>query len=162
VTGGEQELTEYAAVLADGIDEALPRWVARSVERVVTAWAGSVPDEIWMAAAEAGERARLEVGPAVRALLGSDVDQQATTPLALIRTAVAYPTAVLRAAGVPAARRDGFAERAFPEDVYDLSPASLSDVDPGLAEAGLAWGAAKAFVHRRRHTTGHGPPGQTG
>ena len=49
-------------------------------------------------------------------------------------------------------RRDEFAERTFPDDVYDLSPASFADVDPALHEPGLMWGAAKAHVilHRRR------------
>lgn len=147
----EQQLRAYAGELADGIDRAIPAWVTRSVERVVQAWSGSVPDDVRRAAADAGQRARADVAPAVRRLLAADVDDQRTTPLALLRGAVAYPTAVIRAAGVPPVQRDRFAERAFPEDVYDLSPASLADVDPSLAEAGLAWGAAKAFVHKSRH-----------
>jgi hypothetical protein len=57
---------------------------------------------------------------------------------------------VLRAAGVPPVRRDEFAEHAFPDDVYDLAPASFADVDPSLHEPGLVWGAAKAHVHLSR------------
>jgi hypothetical protein len=53
--------------------------------------------------------------------------------------------------------RDPFAERAFPDDLYDLSPASFADVDPELAEVAITWGAAKAFVHKRRHGQ-PGPP----
>jgi hypothetical protein len=64
---------------------------------------------------------------------------------------VTYPTGVLAAAGVPPAERDDFATRSFPDDAYDLTPASWVDVDPALEEPGLAWGAAKAFAHRRRH-----------
>ena len=41
-------------------------------------------------------------------------------------------------------------ERAFPDDVYDLAPASFADVDPALHEPGLVWGAAKAHVHLAR------------
>ena len=37
--------------------------------------------------------------------------------------------------------------RNFPDDVYDLSPATFADVDPALHEPGLVWGAAKAHVH---------------
>ncbi len=147
----EQQLRVYAGALAAGIDHAIPGWVVRSVERTVRAWTGSVPDEVRQAAVQAGERARAEVGPAVRSLLAADVDEQRTTPLAIVRGAVVYPTAVLTAAGVPPVERDRFAERAFPDDVYDLSPATMADVDPSLAETGLAWGAAKAFVHKRRH-----------
>ncbi len=147
----EQQLRAYATRLAQGIEEALPGWVVRSVERLVVAWRGDVPSVVRRAAEEAGERARVEVGGAVHALLSADVDDQRTTPLALLRGAVRYPTAVLESAGVPPVQRDRFAEQAFPDDVYDLSPASLADLDPSLAESGLAWGAAKAFVHKRRH-----------
>jgi hypothetical protein len=147
----EEQLRVYASALAEGIERAIPAWVVGSVERLVVAWRGSVPEPVRRAAEEAGEQARVEVAPAIHELLAADVDAQRTTPLALLRHAVHYPTAVLRQAGVPAVERDGFAERSFPDDVYDLSPASLADLDPSLAEAGLAWGAAKAFVHRRRH-----------
>ena len=84
-------------------------------------------------------------------MLAADVDEQATTPLAILRTAVRYPTEVLVAAGVPPVERDSFSQRAFPDDIYDLTPATFADVDPALAEAGIAWGAAKAFEHKRRH-----------
>lgn len=148
----EEQFRAYAAALAAGIDLAIPAWVSRSVERLMTAWAGSVPEEVRREAAAAGTRARAEIGPAVAQLLAADVDHQRTTPLALLRAGVRYPTEVLRGAGVPPVERDRFAEEAFPGDVYDLSPASLADIDPSLAEPGLAWGAAKAFVHRRRHS----------
>ncbi len=87
----------------------------------------------------------------MRALLEADIDDQRTTPLALLRTAVRYPTEVLWAAGVPAGARDRFVEEAFPDDIYGLSPASFAEVDPGLADVGISWGAAKAFEHKRRH-----------
>ncbi len=142
----------YALALAEGIEAYLPGWVARSVTTVVTAWSGAPPsDETAAAAAAAGRQAAAEVGSAVRTLLTADIDAQRTTPLALLRTAVRYPTAVLAAAGVPGVARDRFAEEAFPDDVYDLSPASFADIDPALADPGLAWGASKAFAHRRRH-----------
>jgi hypothetical protein len=47
--------------------------------------------------------------------------------------------------------RDEFRVRAFPEDVYDLTPASFADVDLSLHEVAMAWGAAKAMAHRERH-----------
>ena len=74
------------------------------------------------------------------------MDEQRTGPLAVIRTAVRYPTEVLAAAGVGPVQRDEFAERSFPDDVYDLAPASFADLDPALHEPGLVWGAAKAHV----------------
>ena len=74
--------------------------------------------------------------------------------MTLLRAAVRYPTEVLRAAGVPGVVRDEQQERLFPNDVYDLAPANFADVDPALAEPGLAWGAAKAYIHLQRHKTG--------
>ena len=62
-----------------------------------------------------------------------------------------YERQIAHDAGVPPVTRDPFAQRAFPGDDYDLSPASLADVDPALTDLGIAWGAAKAFEHKRRH-----------
>ena len=153
----ERRLVELALALADGIERALPGWVERCVLDVAAA-AGTPPDAALRSeAAAAGRRAAAEIGPRVRALLGSDVDEQRTTPLALVRQAVRYPTSVLRAAGVPPRPRDPFVVSRFPDDVYDLSPASFADLDPSLHELGMAWGAAKAFVHRRRHLRPDGP-----
>jgi hypothetical protein len=147
-------MEEHAVALADAIELALPAWVERSVERVMKAWHGEVDDDVRREAVAAGRQAADEVGPQVRALLDTDIDAQRTTPLSLMRGAVRYPTAVLRAAGVPAVVRDEQQERLFPDDVYDLAPASFADVDPALAEVGVAWGAAKAFEHLQRHKVG--------
>ena len=122
--------------------------------RVATAWSGSVPPELRAAATAAGLAAQAEVGPRVIALLRQDVDDQRSTPLALVRTSVRHPTDVLRAAGVPPVVRDEMAASAFPDDLYDLSPATFADLDPGLAEAGLVWGAAKAHVVLSRRRAG--------
>jgi len=145
-------IDEHATALAEAIEAALPVWVERSVRSRLAA--AGTSGQVTEATAEAGRRAAAEVGGAVRRLLAVDVDEQPTTPLALLRGAVRYPTEVLRAAGVPPARRDRVQEQLFPDDVYDLSPASFADVDPSLFEPGLRWGAAKAFVHKQRHGGG--------
>ncbi len=148
-----ERLAGYADALADAVDDALPGWVERCVgAHLDHLAAGPARDLAEASAREAGKRARAEVGPAVRDLLVLDVDQQRLNPLSLLRDAVRYPTTVLKAAGAPVPRRDEFAARTFPDDVYDLSPASFADVDPALHEPGLMWGAAKAHVilHRRR------------
>jgi hypothetical protein len=137
-TADEAQLAGYATALAEGIEAAIPRWVVRCVERR----AGGLGAE----AEAAGERARAEIGPQVRALLATDVDQQWTNPLAILRRTVAFPTDVLRKAGVAPVARDSFAVNVFPDDIYDLAPASFADVDPALTEAGIEWGAAKAHI----------------
>jgi hypothetical protein len=149
----DANLTDYGRVLADAIEAALPDWVVRSVEGRWRDWQGTdASRELMEAARVAGERARAEVGSAVRELLMLDVDAQRVNPLTLVRGAVSYPTAVLRGTGMPPIVRDEFEERAFPEDAYGLTPASFADVDLSLHEPGLLWGAAKAHAHlvRRR------------
>jgi hypothetical protein len=141
----------YAKQLAEGIDLYLPLWVQRCVRDVMVAWQGDLPLEVAAAARRAGDDAVAQVGAEVRRLLESDIDEQRITPLQLVRGAVRYPTRVLAAAGAPEPERDPFAEAAFPDDRYDLSPASWAEVDPALSEVGIAWGAAKAFTHMQRH-----------
>lgn len=145
-------MERYARGLAAGIDAALPGWVVRSVSEVMEAWRGECPPAVAEAAARAGQVARAETGAAVRALLEADIDDQRTTPLALVRAAVRWPTQVLAEAGAPPVARDEFKAGVFPADVYDLSPATFADLDPALGDAGIAWGAAKAWEHKRRHS----------
>lgn len=147
----EERLARYAADLGDGVRAALPTWVVRCVVERFEAWTGGPPPaEVVEAAAAAGDRARDEVGDAVAQVLAADIDEQRVPPLSLVRAAVRYPTEVLRGAGVPPVVRDDFAERNFPDDLYDLHPASFADLDPALHEPGLLWGAAKAHVHLTR------------
>jgi hypothetical protein len=143
-------MEEHAEVLAEAVDRVLAAWVEGSVDRIMVAYLGSVPAEVRVEAAAAGRDAQAEVGAELRELLERDIDDQRTNPLSVIRGAVRFPTAVLLAAGVPAVVRDDFKERAFPDDVYDLAPATWRDVDETLHEAGLVWGAWKAGEHLRR------------
>ena len=145
-TDDEARLAELAEGLADGIVAALPGWVARCI---AARSVGVTVDDAVVAAA--GRRAAADVGPRVRSLLAADIDEQRTGPLALVRHAVAYPASVLSAAGVAPVERDADAVRLFPDDAYDLSPASFAELHPDLRGPGLEWGAAKAHVHRRRH-----------
>ncbi|MBV9660472.1 MAG: hypothetical protein JO337_04880 [Acidimicrobiales bacterium] len=147
---GPDSIDASAEALADALDALVPAWVVRSVERVITAWTGTIPPEVALAAENAAADARRQLAPEIRELLMADIDEQRTTPLALLRSAVRFPTRVLAQAGVPPVARDRFAEQAFPDDAYDLSPASFADVDPALSEIAISWGAAKAFEHKRR------------
>jgi hypothetical protein len=143
-------LAGYAAALGDAVDAAIPGWVDRTVRAVLAAQGRPVDAPTADAIAAAGEAARADGAPRVRALLTTDVDAQRTNPLAVLRSLVRYPTAVLRAAGATPVPRDDFAARNFPDDAYDLVPAAFADVDPTLHDPGLVWGAAKAHVHLAR------------
>jgi hypothetical protein len=146
------DIESLAKELADGIVDALPGWVQRSVDRVHRAWSGAPPPTVVDAARRAGDEAAAMIGGDVRRLLSRDIDEQVSTPLAVVRGAVRYPTSVLATAGVPPARRDAIDQAMFPDDIYGLTPANLGDLDPALADPGLRWGAAKAWLHRQRHT----------
>lgn len=128
-------LAEATERLAVAVEQTVPGWVERCVRsRSPDAPVGDAPAEAarWAAAA-------------IRDLGGR-------TPLQVLRTAVRYPTAVLKAAGVPPVERDEFSRERFPDDVYDLTPMSFADVAPELAELGIVWGAARAMEHRRSHS----------
>lgn len=150
----DELLAGYGRELADAVDAALPGWVARSVRGVAAA-----QDLPLDAAAEASLRAAAEAARSdgvgrLRELLAADVDRQVGSPLAILRSLVRYPTEVLRSLGARPVARDEFAERSFPDDVYDLSPAAFGDVDPALHDPGMTWGAAKAYTHLQRRRAG--------
>lgn len=144
-------LAAHADALAGAVDAALADWVERVVRERWAQWRGeAVPAEVVAAAQVAGARARAEVMPRLWELLVTDVDAQRSNPMAVIRLATRHPTAVLRDAGVPPMHRDADARRLFPDDLYDLTPASFADLHPSVHEPGLVWGAAKAHVVLRR------------
>jgi hypothetical protein len=145
IMGSMDQLTEVAQALADAVETALPGWVEGAVVRR----AGRTLPEAQAAAA----RATADVVPRLRALLATDIDAQRANPLAILREATRYPTEVLRAAGVEPVERDDFQRARFPDDAYDLVPVSFADLGPEVAEAGIAWGAAKAWTHRQRHSS---------
>jgi hypothetical protein len=87
----------------------------------------------------------------LRMLLARDVDEQRGSPLAVVRRAALTLGGALDALGVPPAERDDHQRSLFPEDTHDVVPASFGDLSEEAGRAGIAWGAAKAFVHRRRH-----------
>lgn len=143
-------LRRHSDSLADGIAAAIGPWVERCVVSTIENCGGMVTGHIRSEARAAADLAAADVVPRVRALLSLDIDEQRTGPLAILRSAVAFPTAVLRTAGVPPVDRDNAAAEMFPEDIYDLVPASFGDLDPSLQEKGIVWGAAKAHVHLAR------------
>jgi hypothetical protein len=124
------------------------------VLRIVDAWGQLDTDArttTHAAAESAAGPATVRVVAQLRELFARDPADQRATPLQIVRSLVAAPTAVLRDAGVPGVVRDPFEERAFPEDEYDLSPRTLGDLgDPELGPLLLAWGLAKAAVLRAR------------
>ncbi len=146
----DRALAEKARALADAIESAVAPWLIGAIRRTAAAQRLDGGDRLVLAAESAAREARADVVPRIRALLSADIDEQATTPLALLREAVEPATAVLADFGAEPVERDDFARQSFPDDVYGLAPATFEDVAPELQGPGLEWGAAKAFVHLRR------------
>ena len=137
-------LAERGTALADAVAAALPGWVARSLRSHVP----GVGDDV-VAAVTAEVEADVLVD--LRALLAGDVDEQRQSPLAVVRRAAATVGGALDALGVAPPARDDQQRSLFPDDTHDLAPASFADLSEEAGQAGIAWGAAKAYVHRRRH-----------
>lgn len=145
-------MNEYPQLLADAVDAVLSSWLVRCVVETAERTSGVSAPELTASAVAMSEAAHGEVMRELVALLDTDVDAQRTNPLSVLRSAVRHPTRVLAAAGIPPPSRDEFAVRAFPADVYNLSPAAWTDVHDSLLEPGLIWGAwkAKTVLDRRR------------
>ena len=156
-------LREASEALIEGVRTALPGWAARSADFLLSAWDGLDADrrrEVGAAARKAGEQAAGRVAGELAELLALDPAEQRATPAEIIRSAVAEPTEVLAAAGMPDVVRDPFDERAWPDDRFGLVPRTLRDLDPDLAAIHFAWGIAKAALLRARAERSEhpGPP----
>ena len=147
-------LIELGQELAQELEIVLPRWVEARVRCIYQAWTSDWGEEIAHEAEEAGKKCAADLGLQLRELLESDIEQQDTNPMSILRGAANYPTQVLKNYDVPPVERDDFAENTFPDDLYGLTPAAFSDFGQNAHELGIAWGAAKAHTHfsRRRET----------
>lgn len=150
-TDDERQLAAFAAALVEAVDSVVEEWVRRCVQVTCVRAGVDLDRDLVDRTEQAAVAARADVAAGLAGLFAVDVDAQAGTPLQVLRGAVRFPTEVLRGAGVPPLDRDEFDRRAFPEDIYGLTPAGFADVDPALVEPSITWGAAKAHVHLRRH-----------
>lgn len=135
-----------------GVARVLPSWIQGRVTYVADAWGRLDPPARAALDAEAevvAEAATRRVVDELRVLFATAPARQRSTPLEVVRSAVREVSAVLAAAGIPPVERDAFAVRAFPHDVYGLTPATLADLgDDDLGPLHMVWGLAKATVLR--------------
>jgi hypothetical protein len=146
----EAALARYGDELVRAVEASIGAWVRSGVESVAAAQGRTIDDHAGALIADAARDAARDVGDRLRDLLARDIDEQPQNPLSILRSAVSYPTYVLRAIGAQPVERDEFDSHAFPDDELGLTPAAFADLGPPVHEAGMAWGAAKAFVHLRR------------
>lgn len=139
-------------LLVETLERTVGEWLVGCVVGTAEQMLGACPDELAERARQMAAATTPTVIADLETLLRTDVDDQRVNPLSLLRSAGRHPTELLRSAEVPPVPRDGFVAERFPDDVYDLGPASWSDVHPDLHEAGIVWGAWKAstVLQRRR------------
>ena len=127
------QMQEAEAVIMRGIQQGAAPWVERTVMRFRPDLKGT--------ARKAGERGAARVASELDALFATDVAQQRSTPLEIVRSLRIEATAVLHDARVEATARDAFEVRAFPDDVYGIVPRDFGEFgDEELRIALLAWG----------------------
>ncbi len=145
-------MSPYAERLLNVVVEAVPQWVDDVVRKNVRRHVGVVREDVAAAIIVAGRDARRFVADNMFELLSTDVDEQRTNPLQVLRDAAQFPTQVLRDAGIPAPQRDHFDEQINPLDVYGLGPYTWRDLGEDVHDAGIEWGAWKAatVLTRRR------------
>ncbi len=145
-------LSPYSERLLNAVVDAVPRWVDSMVRKHVRRHVGVVNEDVVAAIILASNDARRFVADELFALLSTDVDEQRSNPLQVLRNAAQFPTRVLIDAGVPAPQRDHFDEQINPQDVYGLGPYTWRDLGEDVHDAGIEWGAWKAatILARRR------------
>lgn len=129
---------------------ATPKWVRDCVARVVTHQHIAWPDDADAWLDSAVNRAVTFVDTRLGDLLGTDIDQQRTTPLSIFRDAVRFPVEVLHQLGAEPVHRGDMSRWAFPNDPYGITPGNLSDIGATVFDAGVMWGATKAGLHLSR------------
>lgn len=135
-----------ASALIDAVGAAYPAWLSARVVEIARASGRDLDEGMRAAAGEAGVRAGAWVNAELGRLLATDVDEQRTNPLQVLRRAARFAADVLETAGVPRPVRDEFEHRAMPEDPYGVGPLAWRDLGERVHEAGIEWGAWKAAV----------------
>lgn len=132
--------------LVAAVDRVLAEWIDHVLRSRVPGPAREAHADAWTSVVTETHR---RVVTDLTDLLGHRFDEQATSPLAVLRGVVPPLTEFLRRVGVEPVPRDDAAMALHPDDAYDLTPGAFADFGDEVAEAGLRWGAAKAFVHLR-------------
>jgi hypothetical protein len=156
----EEEIAELSRSLQLKITVAVPDWVKRCVVGAYVEAArrdgreprldDAVTAAIMRDAEEAGWLAAQSVGAKLHELFALDVALQLTSPLEIVSEAVAFPTCVLRRAGVPPLHRDHNVASLLPDDLYGLTPRSLGVLHPALPWVVHQWKDLQALLRARR------------
>lgn len=144
-------MNPYSARLYDTMSKVVESWLRDLFAKVLSGQGIVVSAETDRMDRVVSETARRLLAD-VDELLSHEAWEQRRNPLDLARSATENVTTELKRLGAGPVSRDEFKERSFPDDVFDIAPATWSDLHPDLHEPGLEWGAWKAAAimsHRR-------------
>lgn len=145
------DMNPYSARLYDTMSKVVESWLRDLFAKVLSGQGIVVSAETDRMDRVVSETARRLLAD-VDELLSHEAWEQRRNPLDLARSATENVTTELKRLGAGPVSRDEFKERSFPDDVFDIAPATWSDLHPDLHEPGLEWGAWKAAAimsHRR-------------
>jgi len=138
----ERAYVEYGEQLRAAVGVALRPWLAAELHARFGIDSSTLVEEVDAVIADADGR--------LRELIGADVDTPLSGPLERIRGAVEQLGPTLIGLGVVPPTRDPFDIRVRPNDRFALGPVAFSDLGEDVHNAGISWGAAKAYLHQSR------------
>ena len=138
----EQAYIDYGEQLREAVADSIRPWLREQLQGRFGIDPDLLADEI--AAVATDTDARLEE------LVHADVDTPLSGPLERIRGAVEQLNPRLAELGAVPPTRDPFDVRIRPNDIFALGPVAFFDLGDRVHEAGITWGAAKAYLHQAR------------
>jgi hypothetical protein len=140
----ELAFAQIGESLTAALVAAIPAWVeavarARSSESIDRDELADVADEIIES-----------VEARMATLIAADIDEPLSGPLEIVRQSAEPLSRFLANAGANPPERDPYDIAARPDDRFAIGPMTFLELGQPVHEAGIEWGAAKAFVHRSR------------
>ncbi len=138
----ERAYVDYGEQLREAVSQAIQPWLVNQLRVRFSIEPDLLTTEIGAVAADADAR--------LCELVHADVDTPLSGPLERIRGAVEKLSPRLVELGAVPPTRDPFDERIRPDDIFALGPVAFSDLGDRVHQAGITWGAAKAYLHQSR------------
>lgn len=139
-------LEQYPRDLCSAVLAAFPQWLST---QLLTMSEGKLSSE---EVAEIVHISTQQMTSDIITLLSTDVDEQRTNPLQVLRLSTTLANQKLHQLEIAPPHRDEFEIAAMPHDTYALGPLTWKDLGDDVHEAGITWGAWKAatVLTRRR------------
>lgn len=138
----ERAYIQYGEQLRKTVSVVLEPWLAAQIHGRHGIDPRELEAEIRSVVADAD--ARLEE------LIYADVETPLSGPLERIRGAVEQLAPALLGLGAVPPTRDPFDVQIRPDDQFALGPLTFADLGEDVHQAGITWGAAKAYLHNVR------------